>query len=346
MPPIDPMARPNRRPSSSRRPAPSRRSPGFTLIELLVGTLLGSLVLGAIGGALITSEVRVAQQIRRDTGRREGINRVVALMQNEANTSSGLDSLAAGINTTTRATDICVLNGPSLRVRASGGAVVCYKAVPSSSSLGTSYSATSGTSSESPWAGSCRLIREGPPYDANGDMYLNSASFRQVMLDDLRLTNGSCIGAFTYTLTAPATSSTLNALSGAATVTITQSNGVATTFSLRTGSNPASYGMERCNQYYDNTVYSATTSPDGNPSCANDTTRHRRLQFPNSTAQPAFPDNTTNQSKINFYYLPYARSNYSLSSCSYASCIISSNGASITITAVNALIFADGEIRP
>ncbi len=323
----------------SRRPLPSRPSrwlrrsnPGFTLVELLVGTVLGSLVLAAIGGALMTSELRVAQRFRRDTGRREGINRVLALMQNEANTSSGLDSLANGINTATKGNDICVKNGPSLRVRATGGVVVCYKAVPITANLDISYAVTSGTSSENPWTGSCLLIREGPPYDSNGDMYLNAPTFRQVMLDDLQLINGGCTGAFSYALSAPADAANPMALSGSATVTIRQSGNVVTTFSLRTGSNRATYGMERCGYY-------SKLNP-----CESGTTRHMRLQFPNDTTQP---DEPTADQKTNLYYFPYARSNYQISSaCTYASCAVSSNGATITLKRVDALIFADLEIRP
>lgn len=330
MPISEPMVYRRRR-HPCRPPRRSGRStPGFTLVELLVGTVLGSLVLGAIGGALMTSELRLAQGFRRDTSRREGINRVVALMQSEANTSSGLDSRAIGINTANIGYDICSKYGPSLRVRTNGGFVICYKAVPIAADLATSYSATSGTNKEKPWSGSCLLIREGPPYDWNGDIYLKSnLAFRQVLLDDLQPINGSCSGAFSYTLTAPAAAATPDAMSSAATITIRQSGNVVTTFSLRAGSNRATYGIERCNYY---------PTP-----CESATIRHIRLLFPQVMEQPIDP---LADHKTNLYYFPFARASYQVTSCTYALCTLSSNGATITLKRVNALIFADLEIRP
>jgi hypothetical protein len=50
--------------------------------------------------------------------------------------------------------------------------------------------------------------------------------------------------------------------------------------------------------------------------------------------------------QTSLYYFPFARASYQVTSCTYALCTLSSNGATITLKRVNALIFADLEIRP
>jgi hypothetical protein len=317
---------------------------GFTLVELLVGTLLGSVVLGALGGALMVAELRVGQRVRLDSGRRDGITRVMTMMQNEASRASGLDSVATSgvIGAGNDASSVCN-SGPSLRIYSSNALPVCYKSVPLSASLGISYMAPSAAGNERPWRGPCILVREGVPLDGQGDTYVSTVAYRQIVLDEMpAAAGGSCQTAFTfgYTLSAVTGSTSTTAISTAATITIRQATGgnpVATTFSLRTASNPANYGIERCKSWFD-----ASTSTD---SCTSDNSRHRRLQFPDVVNQPSFP--ADNQAKINYYYFNYPRSYYQLSAdCAYSSCTLTAKGSAITLQAVDALLFSDQEVRP
>jgi len=288
----------------------------FTLVELLVGAVLGSLVIGALGGALLVSQMRVSAAIRRDLDRKDALNRAVALIRSEISTA---EKISVGLNGL--ASNICASSGSqsSLVLSSAGARDICYKAVRRTSISGLAVP----SSGDRPWSGDCVLMRQGPPYDpATGEILWDSSLFVfQVILDDLAGSPGSCLPqSFRFELLGSGNSSTV---SRDVDITITQSSGPPTHFSARSGSNPLYSGLDM----------SGTASP-GIPAC-DPVTQARHIRVGSSL--PA----VDNQCR-NIYYVPNVYSASSIGSCSSASCTV--NG--ITLSNVDVLVFSDREIRP
>jgi len=222
----------------------SRSGGGYTLVELLVGATLGTLVLGALAGAVLVSEMRVSVGIRRELERRDALNRAVALMRSEISAATKIS--IGSIISTGNALDLCV--GGTLQLVVVGKNI-CYKPLtfPATSTTTVLNDASAyGQASDRPWIGSCLVVRQGPPYRANGDLDINSTStVRQVVLDDL---SGSCstgsTGAFALRLTG---GSNALRISRDIDITLRQGGGVVTSFSARSGSNPLYSGNDMAN---------------------------------------------------------------------------------------------------
>lgn len=298
-----------------RKKAPANS--GFTLAELLVGMVLGSVVLGALGGALLVSQMRVTAAVRRDLERKDALNRAVALMRSEISRASRVSIVTSGGSRDTA--DLC--NPTSLRLSAAGVGDVCYKITTSASPLSSGYGATT----DRPWSGSCLLMRQGPAYRATDGALNATGIIRQVILDDL----GSCSGtpsAFGIDVTS---SGATGSISRDVDITIRQSGGVVTNFSARTGANPLFAGNDM-----------TVSVPCSDGVC------HWKPSF--GSASPV----TSNENK-NIFYFPNRRDSYQLSNpsnpsnpCTYASCTISSGAQSLQLSNVDVLVFADKEIRP
>lgn len=335
------MARFSFPPSRLRTPAQPRQVAAYTLVELLVGVALGSIVLGALGGALLVSEMKVSGKIRSDLDNKDALNRAVALMRQEIS-SAGKISLNANLPPTA-ANQLCVSGG--LYLYRAPSTVICYKPVVISSTLISATSAY-GTSTDRPWSGSCVLMRQGPPYKSNGELDTTSTAIRQVVLDNLVACSPTS-AALAMSVTnsgSVATNSTIRDVD----ITLNQANGVSTSFSARIASNPIYAGID---------MYSSCSGSVGSTSstlCYGGTNAMHFMPAMNTTGATA----TTmagQADKENVFYFQYARSAYTLQQsatstqpCTYSSCFVLRNGtpASVQLSNADVLVFADGELRP
>lgn len=286
-------------------------SDGFTLVELLMAVVLGSLVLGALGGALLVSQMRVSTMIRRDLERKDSLNRAITLIRSEINRASSVSSSQTG----GASWNICA--APSLRISTPGLQDICYKVTTSSLAVNSGY----GSGTDRPWTGSCLLMRQGPRFDAASgqpNAASNALPIAQVILDDLA--GGCSSAAFNFSIAA-APSSSGQALSRDVSITITQANGAATSFSAHTGSNPLYSGNEM-----------------NVPSCTSGTC-HWKPNF-------GSPAPITSADKKNIFYFKTLYNPSDVGPCSYASCTVRSGSDSLTLQYVDVLVFADKEIRP
>jgi len=312
----------------------------FTLVELLVGVVLGSVVLGALGGVLLVSEMRVSTSIRKDLERKDALNRAVALMRSEI-AAAGKISLNANLPPTA-SNQLCVSGG--LYLYRAPSTVICYKPVLSSSSLiNTAY----GTGTDRPWSGACVLMRQGPAYKANGELDTTSgAVIRQVVLDNLvSCSPTSAAMAMSATNSGSvATNSTIRDVD----ITLNQANNVSTSFSARIASNPIYAGID---------MYSSCSGSVGSTSstlCYGGTNAMHFMPTMNTTGATA--TTMAGQSdRENVFYFQYARSAYTLQQsatstqpCTTSSCYVLRNGtpASVQLSHADVLVFADGELRP
>jgi hypothetical protein len=129
-------------------------------------------------------------------------------------------------------------------------------------------------------------------------------------------------------------------------VTINQAGGITTTFSARTASNPLNAGID---MYF-------------NPSCSAQSTTcysgtnsaHYVPGIEGATGSVVTPPSQSN--KENIFYFRNARSFYTLqysstnpnNPCTYENCyvLLNSTNASVQLSNVDVLVFADQELRP
>ena len=303
----------------------------FSLVELLVAVVLGSVVLGALGGALLVSEMRVSTSIRKDLEKKDALNRAMALMRQEISSAGKIY-----INPNRGDGGLCNTTGLYLwrapNTRSSPDTRICYKPLSSNDRMITvSYR------SDRPWTGPCVLVRQGPPYRADGELDTASGQIVQVLVDNLVAC--STVAAAMDTKVTSAGSVANHSTSRDVDVTINQSGGITTSFSARIASNPLYAGMD---MYGDTGCVSGNICyPGTNPG---DTSIHF-LPRMNPGANPAIngqPD------RENVFYFQNARSAYTLTPCTYNSCLVlhGSTTASVQLTNADVLVFADGDFRP
>ena len=297
----------------------------FSLVELLVAVVLGSVVLGALGGALLVSEMRVSTSIRKDLEKKDALNRAMALMRQEISSAGKIS-----INPANEPGRLCRRTG--LYLWRAPNTLICYRPLSiNDTRIASAYP------SDRPWTGPCVLVREGPPYTANGELDTASGQIIQVLVDNLvACTTETDAMDINVTNVGPVPR---RSTSRDVDVTINQSGGIATSFSARIASNPLYAGMD---MYGDTGCVSGNICYLGtNPG---DTSIHF-LPRMNPGANPAIngqPD------RENVFYFQNARSAYTLTPCTYNSCLVlhGSTTASVQLTNADVLVFADGDFRP
>jgi prepilin-type N-terminal cleavage/methylation domain-containing protein len=310
----------------------------FSLVELLVAVVLGSVVLGALGGALLVSEMRVSTSIRKDLEKKDALNRAMALMRQEISSAGKIS-----INIRNRGS-LCDRTGLNLwrasNTRSSPDTKICYKPLASDDTgIAGAYP------SDRPWKGPCVLVREGPPYTADGELDTASDRIVQVLVDNL-VACGTMADAMDIKVTNVGPSP-LYSISRDVDVTINQSGGIATSFSARIASNP----LYAANDMYD--------SPFGCSAAAviicydGPNSKHFRPSMSTSGATGSFVQGDPN--KENVFYFKLGADAYTLQDpadstkpCSYSSCRVWLKGTytNAHLTNADVLVFADRDIRP
>ena len=306
----------------------------FSLVELLVAVVLGSVVLGALGGALLVSEMRVSTSIRKDLEKKDALNRAMALMRQEIS-SAGKISINPNLNdgTLCSTTGLYLWRAPNTRI--------CYKPLSSNDLfIRRAYP------SDRPWTGPCVLVRRGPPYLANGELDTASGEIVQVLVDNL-VACSTVTDAMDMKVTS-AGSVASNSTSRDVDVTINQSGGITTSFSARIASNPLYAGMD---------MYEDTGCPSVGIICyEGPNSRHFRPTMDTSGgvfATTSFVNPDPN--KENVFYFKFDADRYTLQEsnesnkpCSYSSCRVRLNGTFTFVQLTNAdvLVFADRDLRP
>ncbi len=312
--------------------APPAAQHGFTLVEILVAVSLGSVVLASLGGGLLLSELKVSATVQRNLYAKDAANRAIDLMRREASFSR----FFARTTTPGGTLDDCAW-APFAYIQRDNAAI-CYKTI-APSVLPAAYG--------SAYQGPCVLVRVGPPYKPDGALDLTASPIVQVLLDGVART-GRFAGtlcpsttAFEVTygsLTSPSIDGVLP-LTRDANVAINLASGVRYSFSVRAASNPAYDGKDlypNCN----------VLSPTGCGS-EDEASYHFRPKM-TSTSDSIDGD----PSRENLFYFQYPLSEYTLretsgsGSCTYANCYVERGGFAVEMTNVDALIFADQEIRP
>ncbi len=327
----------------SRSAATAQRCGAYTLVELLVGVALGSIVLGALGGALLVSTTKVSRTINTDLNSKDSLNRAVALMRDEISSAGKIlinNSVPTGQGNACQGSN-------QLYLWRAPNTVICYNVFAINSRSVTPAVPATG---DRPWSGPCALVRNGPAYKDNGDLDTSRQNITQVVLDGLV----SCSPA-SAALALSVTNSGSGSVASDSTSrdvdvtikTINQSGDVttSTSFSARTASNPLNAGID---MYF-------------NPSCSAQSTTcysgtnsaHYVPGIEGATGSVVPPPSQSN--KENIFYFRNARSSYTLQSsstssqpCSYSSCYVlfSSGNASVQLSNVDVLVFADQELRP
>ena len=307
---------------------------GFTLVELLLAVSLGSVVLASLGGGLLLSELKVSARVQRNLFAKDAANRAIDLMRREASSSRFF------------ASNKLILSGSVLADCTSGSPIaytqlnndyICYKTVDSSG-LPAAYG--------SAYQGPCVLVRVGPPYKPDGTVDLTAAPIVQVLLDGVAKTPFAgtlcpytTAFAVTSSLDSPPTGGVLP-LTRDANVAINLASGVQYSFSVRAASNPAYDGKD----LYAKCVAGVTPVGCGSE---DEISYHFRPKM-DSASESISGSN----SRENIFYFQHPLSEYTLretsgsGSCTYAKCYVERGGFAVEMTNVDALIFADREIRP
>jgi len=307
--------------------APAAAQHGYSLVELLVAFSLGSVVLTFLGGGLLLSEVKVSASIQRNLYSKDAANRAIDLMRREASFSRFIERQTAPSG---GVLDNCTASTPIAYIQRND-AIVCYKTVAPSdlpSVYGTAYK------------GPCVLVRRGPPYKPDGTLDLTATPTVQVLLDGVAKTPSSraCISTTAFTVNLGSLSS---GVSRNAEIAITQDSNLSTPFlfSARVPSNPAYDG----NDLYDKCTVNSTSG------CGLvDEASYHFKPLMNSTSEVI----TGSTFRENVFYFKYPFSEYTLrensssGSCKYSSCYVQRSGSAVRMSNVDALIFADREIRP
>jgi prepilin-type N-terminal cleavage/methylation domain-containing protein len=314
--------------------APPATQRGFTLVELLVAVSLGSVVLASLGGGLLLSELKVSARVQRNLYAKDAADRAIDLMRREASFSR----FFARTTTPGGTLDDCEW-APFAYIQRDN-AIICYKTV-APTVLPAAY--------RSAYQGPCVLLRVGPPYRPDGTLDLTATPIVQVLLDGVART-----GSFPGTLCPSTTAFDVTygeltpgspgnrGLTRKANVVINLASGVRYSFGVRAPSNPAYDGRD----LYAKSLTSATSFGFGSK---DEASYHFRPKM--NTATEFIPGSN---SRENIFYFQYDLLEYTLREkpgsssrpCTYANCYVERGGFAVEMTNVDALIFADQEIRP
>jgi len=311
--------------------APPAAQRGFTLVELLVAVSLGSVVLASLGGGLLLSELKVSARVQRNLFAKDAANRAIDLMRREASFSR----FFARTTTPGGTLDDCAW-APFAYIQRDNSAI-CYKTV-APSALPAAY--------RSVYQGPCVLVRVGPPYKPDGTLDLTATPIVQVLLDGVartgRFPGTQCPSttAFDVTYGELTTGSSVVSLTRKANVAINLASGVRYSFGVRAPSNPAYDGKD----LYAKSLVSDTSFGFGSE---DEASYHFRPKM--NSATESIPGSN---SRENIFYFQHDLEEYTLrekpgtGSCTYAKCYVERGGFAVEMTNVDALIFADREIRP
>jgi len=283
----------------SRPAAVIQRGGGYTLVELLVGVALGSIVLGALGGALLVSATKVSRKINTDLDSKDSLNRAVALMRDEIS-SAGLISINNS-NQFRSASNPCwgLRSGDNLYLWRAANTIICYKTF-SLASVNTVL--PTNAPADRPWSGPCVLVRYGPAYKANGELDNSIGNITQVVLDGL-LSCSTASAALGLSVTNSGVAG--SPISRDVDVTINQAGGIATTFSARSASNPLNAG---------NDLYPSSCSGSGAavPLCKESANERHFMPTMNATPATCSAGTDCKPDKENIFYFKSAFSAYTL----------------------------------
>jgi len=307
---------------------------GHTLVELLIAISLGSVVLASLGGVLLVSELKVSANIQRNLDAKDAANRAIDLIRREANLSSRIDFGDLDVSAST--SPDCRVNTPLILVQrtddsnqitdtsSSNPRKICYKTIPFNE-LPTAYPRT--------LKGPCVLVRLGPGYKPNGDVYDSPDLTPHVLLDGVAGTN-ECAGGFTADIE-PSSN-----VRRKANMQITLASNVSYEFSVQI---PSTLAYEGLNLYRKCKVLDGTSDYCASDSYASHYLTEKSPQKAKWNPRP--------EAENIFYFLnPY--SEYVLSKdsssgfCSYAECFVKRGDYAVELSKVDALIFPDKEIRP
>jgi prepilin-type N-terminal cleavage/methylation domain-containing protein len=313
--------------------APPAAQRGFTLVELLLAVSLGSVVLASLGGGLLLSELKVSAMVQRNLYAKDAANRAIDLMRREASFSR----FFARTTTPGGTLDDCAWATPIAYIQRDNAAI-CYKTV-APSALPAAY--------RSAYQGPCVLVRVGPPYKPDGTLDLTATPIVQVLLDGVArigfaATECPATKAFevTYGELTPG-SPGIVPLTRKANVAINLASGVRYSFGVRAPSNPAYDGKD----LYDKCI---ALSPTG---CGSEDEASYHFRPRMNSASESIPGSP---SRENIFYFRHHFSEYTLREtsgsssrpCTYANCYVERGGFAVEMKNVDALIFADREIRP
>ena len=308
--------------------APPAAQRGFTLVELLVAVSLGSVVLASLGGGLLLSELKVSARVQRNLYAKDAANRAIDLMRREASFSRFFARTTIPGGTL----DECEY-APFAYIQRDN-AIICYKTV-APTVLPAAY--------RSAYQGPCVLLRVGPPYRPDGTLDLTATPIVQVLLDGVArigfaATECPATKAFEVTSESLRTGGVLH-LTRDANLAISLASGVRYSFSVRAASNPAYDGKDL---YANCTVLSPTGC-----GFAEEASYHFKPKMNSATELIE-----GRESRENIFYFEHPFEEYTLreksgsGSCTYANCYVERGGFAVEMTNVDALIFADQEIRP
>lgn len=280
----------------------------FTLPELLVGVVLGAVVLAALGGSVLVSQMRISTKIRSDIERRDALNRAVDLMRGEIAAADRVVIDKVGFSR-------CPKPNLTLQFSREAQTEICY----SSQLLSVlKNSSRNFRDADKVWSGPCVLTRLGPRYlpDSGKLNFLDTASNRpvQVILDNL----SNCAAGSSSFMVTPGQGSSDDAVIRDVDIQIRQTFDKDISFSARVGSNP---------------LFSDPALPSQvGPTCSW------------KSAQSTIPP----ECMKNIYYFQKSFNKYEVSTCTPVSCKVQDKDTGDTGIYKNAdvLVFTDREIRP